>query len=163
MFVNRNYFPHIKHHKTQWNSREGTANSSRDVFRAKVTQHLTIFRRYSQLVANRCCRLACSLLETPFVTRDVFCSENLFVNRLVRDERRSWTEGPLYLEYHSCSYMFRRWRSHVWNTRFLRLTTHRQWSTPYLHLFGTYDVAYAQFHQDTLGSLKMALLQRRNM
>jgi hypothetical protein len=27
----------------------------------------------------------------------------------------------------------------------------------------TYDVAYAQFHQDTLGSLKMALLQRRNM
>jgi hypothetical protein len=38
---------------------------------------------------NRCCRLACSLLETPFVTRDVFCSENLFVNRFVRNERRS--------------------------------------------------------------------------
>jgi hypothetical protein len=35
-------------------------------------------------------------------------------------------------------------------------------STPYLHLFGTYDVAYAQFHQDSLGYLKMALLQRRN-
>jgi hypothetical protein len=33
----------------------------------------------------------------------------------------------------------------------------------YLHLFSTYDVAYAQFHQDPLGSLKMALLQRRNM
>jgi hypothetical protein len=32
---------------------------------------------------------ACSLLETPFVTREVFCSENLFVNRFVRDERRS--------------------------------------------------------------------------
>jgi hypothetical protein len=29
--------------------------------------------------------------------------------------------------------------------------------------FSTYDVAYAQFHQDPLGSLKMALLQRRNM
>jgi hypothetical protein len=36
-------------------------------------------------------------------------------------------------------------------------------STPYLHLFGTYDVAYAQFHKDPLGSLKMTLLQRRNM
>jgi hypothetical protein len=35
--------------------------------------------------------------------------------------------------------------------------------TPYLHLFGTYDVAYAQFHQDPLGSLKRTLLQRRNM
>jgi hypothetical protein len=29
--------------------------------------------RYSQLVTNRCCKLACLLLETPFVTRDVFC------------------------------------------------------------------------------------------
>jgi hypothetical protein len=45
MFVNRNY-----------------------VYWAKVKQQLTLFRRYSQLVANRCCRLACSLLETPFVT-----------------------------------------------------------------------------------------------
>jgi hypothetical protein len=26
-----------------------------------------------------------------------------------------------------------------------------------------YDVTYTQFHQDSLGSLKMALLQRRNM
>jgi hypothetical protein len=66
------------------------------VYWAKVTQQLTLSRRYSQLVANRCCRLACSLLETPFVTRDVLCSENLFVNRVVRDERRSWTEFPLY-------------------------------------------------------------------
>jgi hypothetical protein len=39
---------------------------------AKVTQQLALSRRYSQLVANRCCRLACSLLETPFVTRDFF-------------------------------------------------------------------------------------------
>jgi hypothetical protein len=37
-----------------------------------------------------------------FVPRDtvrhprLFCSENLFVNRFVRDERRSWTEVPLY-------------------------------------------------------------------
>jgi hypothetical protein len=30
-------------------------------------------------------------------------------------------------------------------------------------LHHTYDVAYAQFHQDPLGSLKMALVQRRNM
>jgi hypothetical protein len=36
-------------------------------------------------------------------------------------------------------------------------------STHCLHLFGTYDVAYAQFRQDPLGSLKMALLKRRNM
>jgi hypothetical protein len=36
-------------------------------------------------------------------------------------------------------------------------------STLFLHLFGTYDVAYVQFYQDPLGSLKMALLQRRNM
>jgi hypothetical protein len=50
---------------------------------------VTLSRRYSQLVANRCCRLACSLLETPFVTRDVFCSENLFVNRFIRDVKRS--------------------------------------------------------------------------
>jgi hypothetical protein len=36
-------------------------------------------------------------------------------------------------------------------------------STFYLHLFGTYDVAYAHFHQDPFSSLKMALQQRRNM
>jgi hypothetical protein len=39
-----------------------------------------------------CCQLVCLLLETPFVTQDVFCSENLFVNWFVRDERRSWTD-----------------------------------------------------------------------
>jgi hypothetical protein len=32
---------------------------------------------------------ACVLHETPFVTRDFFCSENLFVNRSVRDDRHS--------------------------------------------------------------------------
>jgi hypothetical protein len=53
-----------------------------------------------------------------------------------------------YLEYQPCSYMFRHCR---------------MGSTSYLHLFSTYDVAYAQFHQDTLGSLTMALLQRQNM
>jgi hypothetical protein len=52
--------------------------------------------RYSQLVANHCCWLACLLLETPFVTRDVFCSENLFVNQFVCDERHLWTKVPLY-------------------------------------------------------------------
>jgi hypothetical protein len=36
-------------------------------------------------------------------------------------------------------------------------------STPYLHLLGTYEVAYEQFHQDPLRSMKMVLLQRRNM
>jgi hypothetical protein len=36
-------------------------------------------------------------------------------------------------------------------------------SSPYRHLFCTYDVAYALFHQDPFGSLKMALLQRRNI
>jgi hypothetical protein len=88
---------YIYKNTTQWNSREGKANSSRDVHWAKVIQQLTLSRRYSQLVANRCCRLAWSLLETPFVTRNVFCSENLFVNRFVRDERHSLTEVPLYL------------------------------------------------------------------
>jgi hypothetical protein len=62
----------LKNHKTQWNSREVTANSSRDVYWAKVIHQLTLSRRYSQLVTNRCCRIACSLLETPFVTRDFF-------------------------------------------------------------------------------------------
>jgi putative copper export protein len=94
MFVNWNFFGpmvsyliiYLKNHKTQWNSREGTANSSRDVYWAKATQQLTLSRRYSQLVANRCCQLACSLLEAPFVTRDVFfrkiCSWwEAFVNR----------------------------------------------------------------------------------
>jgi hypothetical protein len=62
------------------------------VYWAKVTQQLTLSRRYSQLVANRCCRLACSLLETPFVTRDFFvrkiCSwTDLFVMRCVREMR----------------------------------------------------------------------------
>jgi hypothetical protein len=31
-------------------------------------------------ILSACCQLACLLLETLFVTRDVFCSENLFVN-----------------------------------------------------------------------------------
>jgi hypothetical protein len=83
----------LKIHKTQWNSREGTANSSRDVYWANFTQQLTLSRRYSQLVANHCCRLACSLLDTPFVTRDSFffrkiCSwTDLFVMRGVREQR----------------------------------------------------------------------------
>jgi hypothetical protein len=64
----------------------------------KVTQQLTLFHRYSQLVTNCCYELACSLLKTPFITWDVFCSENLFVNRFVRDERHSWTKVPLYLK-----------------------------------------------------------------
>jgi hypothetical protein len=77
------------------------------VYWAKVTQQLTLSRRYSQLVANRCCRLACSLLETPFVTPRHFCSENVFVNRFVRDERRSWTEVPLYHVIYSVWYYLR--------------------------------------------------------
>jgi hypothetical protein len=32
-----------------------------------------------------------------------------------------------------------------------------------LFQFSTYDLAYAQFCQDPLGSLKIAFLQRRNM
>jgi hypothetical protein len=32
-----------------------------------------------------------------------------------------------------------------------------------VHLYGTYNVAYTVFHQDALGFLKMALLQRRNL
>jgi hypothetical protein len=41
------------------------------------------------------------LTACVFVTRDtvchVLCSENLFVNRIVHDQRRSWTEVWLYL------------------------------------------------------------------
>jgi hypothetical protein len=59
MFINRNY-----------------------VYWVKVAQQLTLSGWYSQLVANCCCRLACSLLKTPFITQDVFFfSENFFVNR----------------------------------------------------------------------------------
>jgi hypothetical protein len=79
-----------KNHKTQWNPGEGMANSRRDVYWAKVTQHLTLSHRYSQLVASRCW-LVCSLLEIPFVTWDVFV-----FGKFVRDERHSWTEIPLY-------------------------------------------------------------------
>jgi hypothetical protein len=32
-----------------------------------------------------------------------------------------------------------------------------------LNKFGIYNVANALFHQDSFGSLKIALLQRRNM
>jgi hypothetical protein len=69
-----------------------------NVYWAKVTQQLTLSRRYSQLVANRCCRFACSLLETPFVTRDFFvrkiCSwTDLFVMRGVREPICSWWEA----------------------------------------------------------------------
>jgi hypothetical protein len=100
MFANRNFFGpmvsyliiYLKNRKTQWNSREHKANSSRDVYWAKVTQQLMLSRRYSQLVANRCCRLACSLLKTPFVTQGIFlmkiCSwTNLFVMRGVHELR----------------------------------------------------------------------------
>jgi hypothetical protein len=102
-----------RNHKTQLHSREGTANSSRIVYWAKVTHQLTLSRRYSRLVAS-----PCSLLQTPFVTRDFFvrkicpwtdlfmmkvvceliCSWwEAFVNRFVPYERRSWTEVPLYI------------------------------------------------------------------
>jgi len=43
--------------------------------------------------------LACSYLETQYIIRDALCSENLFVNRNVRDPRRSWTEVWLYCNY----------------------------------------------------------------
>jgi hypothetical protein len=88
-------------------------------------------------------------------TSIIFCSlDHAFSNYDERkpNEMHFQSKPYTYLEYQFCSY-----------TRFLRLTTHRRWSTPYLHLFGTYDVANAQFHHDPLGSLKMALLQRRNM
>jgi hypothetical protein len=68
MFVNRNY--------GYW---------------AKVTQQLTLFRRYSQLVANRCCRRVRysrhrSSSETSFFRK--ICSwTDLFVMRGVREPR----------------------------------------------------------------------------
>jgi hypothetical protein len=40
---------------------------------------------------------ACVFVTRDTVTQDVFCSENLFVNWFVRDERHSWTEVPLYI------------------------------------------------------------------
>jgi hypothetical protein len=62
MFVNRNY-----------------------VYWAKVTQQLTLSHRYSQLVANCCCRLACSSPETFF---SEICSwTDLFVMGVVCEPR----------------------------------------------------------------------------
>jgi hypothetical protein len=53
--------------------------------------------------------------------------------------------------------MFRRCRNAIFREPSADNT--QMGSTHYLHLFGTYDVAYAQFRQDHLGYLKMALLQ----
>jgi hypothetical protein len=103
MFVNRNY--------EYW---------------AKVTQQLTLSRRYSQLVANRCCQLACSLLETPFVTRDVsfrkICSwTDLFVMRGVRESRfhcvtlytwKKWQFKGLYIFFISYSLFQTKYKMH---------------------------------------------------
>jgi hypothetical protein len=58
------------------------------VYWAKVTQQLTLFHPYSQLVANRCCRLTCSLLETLFVTKTFF-----FFGKFVREPICSWSEA----------------------------------------------------------------------
>jgi hypothetical protein len=81
---------YFKKHKTQWNSREGTANSSRDVYWAKVNQQLTLPRRYSQLAAVGSLRVRNpryrSSSETVFVRK--ICSwTELFVNRGVREPR----------------------------------------------------------------------------
>jgi hypothetical protein len=110
-FVNRNFIgPTVSYLIIYWKKPQNTMKFKRRhgrpiwtaMYWAKVTQQLALSRRYSQLVAKRCYRLACLLLETPFVTRDVFvwkiCSWTIcswseaFVNRFVRDERRSWTD-----------------------------------------------------------------------
>jgi hypothetical protein len=70
---------YLKNHKTQWNSREGTANSSRHVYWASHTETdalLPILPACRQPLLPAC----------VFVTWDIvhhlrlFCSENLFVN-----------------------------------------------------------------------------------
>jgi hypothetical protein len=75
---------YLKKHKTQWNLREGTANTSRDVYWAKVNQQLTLPRRYSQLAA-----VASFLVRNPrhrssseaFVARKICSWTGAFVNR----------------------------------------------------------------------------------
>jgi hypothetical protein len=74
------------------------ANSSRDVYWAKVT--LTLSRRYSQLVANR-------LPACAFVTRNTVRHSRCFLFvKFVRDERRLWTEVPLYMQQLVCVIRF---------------------------------------------------------
>jgi hypothetical protein len=83
---------YLKNHKTQWNSREGMANSSRDVYWAKLHNNW------------------CSLANTPSLSPTVVASlcvsysrhrsspETFFSPRkFVRDERHSWTKVPLYM------------------------------------------------------------------
>lgn len=76
-----------KEKKNNENSKEGMVISSRDVSGAKTSPQLMVSRRYSRLVAQPCRRFACSSHETPFVTTDIFCSENLFVMRGVSAPR----------------------------------------------------------------------------
>jgi hypothetical protein len=81
----------------------------------------------------------------------------------------------LYLEYQSCSYMLPHTLCYCsyfithYITSFINILTT---DIPTFYIFSqcifyfnfsTYDIVYAQFHQDPLGSLKMVLLQRRNM
>lgn len=47
-------------------------NSSKDMYGVKATPQLTV---------SYLCHQLASLLETPLITQDVFCSENLFVNQ----------------------------------------------------------------------------------
>jgi hypothetical protein len=49
---------------------------------------------------SRAYTLSLPLLPACVFVRDVSCSENLFVNRIVREKGRSWTEVPLYMHTH---------------------------------------------------------------
>jgi hypothetical protein len=76
-----------------------------------------------------------------------------------KDQPNAFSKKPIYLEYQSCSYMFRRCRNAIF--RDLGSFGWQHTDVDPLPTF-TYDVACAQFYQDPLGSLKMALLRRRN-
>lgn len=88
-----------KKHKVQWNSREGTANLSRDVYGLNATPQLAFSCQYSWLFTPCCCWRVCSSLKTLFIIQDIFYFENLFVNQFVHNEKHSWLNFLLYLDY----------------------------------------------------------------
>jgi hypothetical protein len=73
------------------------------VLSESYTTQLTLFCRYSRLVAKHCCHFACSLLETPFLTQDIFSAPpDLFMMRGVCEPRVYCT----YLQFILSQYLY---------------------------------------------------------
>jgi hypothetical protein len=73
----------LKNNTKQWNLTEGTANTSRGVYWAKVNQQLTLPRRYSQLAA-----VASLRVRNP---RHRSSSETFLLGKFIREPNCSWT------------------------------------------------------------------------